>query len=72
MYTKPLNLAGNLTALSIFIVTGKVHFLAAILMGIGSYLGGKLGASLVVYKDAQWLKITFFLLILLSTLATYY
>jgi uncharacterized membrane protein YfcA len=71
MYAKPLNLAGNLTALSIFIVGGRVDYLAAILMGIGSFAGGKLGANFVMYKDVKFLKIIFLLFITLSTLGTF-
>lgn len=72
IYAKPLNLAGNLSALSIFIVAGRVNFLAALLMGLGSYVGGKCGASLVVYKDIKWLKITFLLIMSVSTAATFW
>ena len=72
IYAKPLNLAGNLSALSIFIVAGRVNFLVALLMGLGSYVGGKCGASLVVYKDVKWLKITFLLMMSISTAATFW
>ncbi len=71
MYAKPLNLAGNLTALSIFIVGGKVDFLDAIIMGIGSFAGGKCGAHLVIYKDVKWLKIIFLILMTASTAGTF-
>jgi len=70
MYAKPLNLAGNLSALSIFIAGGKINLLAAFLMGIGSFLGGKFGASMVIYKDIKWLKIIFLSLMIVSTVAT--
>lgn len=72
MYAKPLNLAGNLTALSIFISGGRVNFLAAILMGVGSYFGGKCGAMLVVHKEEKWLKSIFLFLMLCSTAITFY
>ena len=71
IYAKPLNLAGNLTALSIFIVGGKINLIVACLMGIGSFLGGKIGANLIIYKDIKWLKFTFLLLMTISTLATF-
>lgn len=71
IYAKPLNLAGNLTALSIFIVGGKVDFIAAITMGIGSYLGGKLGARFIIYKDIKWLKLSFLILMIISTSVTF-
>lgn len=71
IYAKPLNLTGNLTALSIFIVGGRVDYLAAVLMGIGSFVGGRLGAHFVMYKDVKLLKTIFLLLITLSTLGTF-
>lgn len=71
MYAKPLNLAGNLTALSIFVVGGRVDYLAAILMGVGSFTGGKLGAHFVMYKDVKLLKVIFLLFITFSTLGTF-
>lgn len=71
MYAKPLNLAGNLTALSIFIVGGRVDYLTAILMGIGSFTGGKLGAHFVIYKDIKLLKISFLSFLTLSTLSVF-
>ncbi len=71
MYAKPLNLMGNMTALSIFIVGGKIDFVVAILMGLGSFTGGKLGAHLVIYKDVKWLKISFLLIMSISTIATF-
>lgn len=71
MYAKPLNLAGNLTALSLFISAGNVHFLAACLMGVGAFLGGALGAAMVMYKDAKWLKLALLILISTATASTF-
>lgn len=71
IYAKPLNLVGNLTALSIFIGGGQVNLVAAALMGCGSFIGGKLGASLVIYKNLQWLKIAFITLMVISIAATF-
>ncbi|RTL02716.1 MAG: hypothetical protein EKK57_01165 [Proteobacteria bacterium] len=71
MYTKPLNLAANLIALGIFIVNGQVDFSLAFIMGIGSFLGGKFGAQLVIYKDSRWLKLIFTLLMSLSVVGTF-
>lgn len=71
IYAKPLNLAGNLTALSIFIVGSRVDYVAAVLMGIGSFIGVRFGTHFVMYKHVKWLKIIFLLLITLSTLGTF-
>jgi uncharacterized membrane protein YfcA len=71
IYAKPLNLVGNLTALSIFIIGGQIDFIAAFLMGCGSFIGGRFGANLVMYKNLQWLKAAFLSLMIISTAATF-
>jgi len=72
MYAKPLNLIGNLTALSIFITSRHIDFQIGIAMSVGSFLGGKYGAMLVMYKDEAWLKGIFLLLMITSTAVTFY
>lgn len=72
MYAKPLNLVGNLTALTIFIWTGKIFFTLALLMGCGSFIGGRIGASLVIYKDARSLKSIFLVLMACSVCGTFF
>ncbi len=71
MYAKPLNFIGNLTALSIFVAAGRVSFLLAILMSVGSFWGGRFGASLVIYKNSKWLKAVFVILMAITTTATF-
>jgi uncharacterized membrane protein YfcA len=71
MYTKPLNLAANMAALIVFIYNGQINFKLAILMGLGSFAGGKYGAKLVIYKDSRWLKIAFLSLMAFSTIGTF-
>jgi uncharacterized membrane protein YfcA len=39
MLTKPLNLAGNLTALAVFFASGQINLFAGIAMGVGAILG---------------------------------
>lgn len=72
MHAKPLNMVGNLSALSIFFVGNRINYLAAFIMGIGSFLGGKLGAQLVIYKDATWLQRVFLTMIVVSTCLSFY
>lgn len=66
MYAKPLNIAGNVTALTIFIGGGKVNYFAALMMGIGSFLGGQIGAYLVIYKSSKLLRLLFLTIMLVS------
>lgn len=48
-----------------------MDYVAAVLMGIGSFVGERLGAHFVMYKDVKWLKIIFLLFITFSTLGTF-
>ncbi|MBI0066544.1 TSUP family transporter [Commensalibacter sp. M0134] len=63
--TKPLNIAGNITALSIFISGGQINYFSAFIMGVGSFIGGQIGASLVIYKSSRFLRV-FFLIVMTS------
>ena len=72
IYAKPLNLCGNLTALSIFIIGVKINYSVAIVMSIGSFLGGQIGANFIIYKDLKVLKLIFLICISLSTAGTVY
>jgi uncharacterized membrane protein YfcA len=72
MYAKLFNLVGSVTALICFLISGSVHIAAAIAMGIGAYLGGVVGARLVVYKDVSIVRIVLSILMLSSILGTFY
>lgn len=71
MYAKPLNFCGNLAALLVFIFYSKINYLTAVIMGIGSFTGGKLGAHFVIYKDVKLLKFIFLILMALCTISTF-
>ena len=71
MITKPLNLVGNLTALTIFFASGQINWVAGISMGTGAVLGGVVGANLVMLKDARWLKVVFNFLMAVSVVGAF-
>ena len=71
MYAKPLNLAGNFAALLIFILSGRVNYTVAIAMGCGSFMGGRIGAYLVVYKNLRILRIAFITMMVVSIVLTF-
>lgn len=71
MWTKPLNLAANCAALALFIAIGNIDYQLAMVMGIGSFAGGKFGASLVLKVSAQRLRMVFVSLMGLSTAAMF-
>ena len=71
MWTKPLNLAANCAALALFVMIGNINYQLAIVMGIGSFAGGKFGASLVLKVSAKRLRLVFVSLMGLSTAAMF-
>ena len=72
MYTKPLNLAGNLSALLVFTLLSKVAYFYAFVMSLGAYAGSKVGGHIVLYKKLSWIKLFFIIILFISTLATYF
>ena len=72
MMTKPLNLVGNLTALGIFLASGHIHIWTGLAMGLGAIGGGIIGANLVMFKNAKWLKITFNILMATSVVGAFF
>lgn len=72
MYAKPLNFIGNIASLVVFLFSGKVYFLAAIFMGSGSLLGGKLGAHIVIYKNLKTIKFIIVAVMACTTAAAFF
>ena len=66
MYTKPLNFVGNLASLIIFLLSGKIYFFGAMCMGIGSFMGGKVGAILLIYKNSTVIRHIFIFMMVVS------
>ena len=55
-YTKVMNCTSNLAALAMFLIAGKVHFLAGLAMAAGQMSGARLGAGLVVKRGARFVR----------------
>ena len=72
MYAKPLNSLGNVGALAIFLFTGKIAMIPALCMAVAAFLGGRMGAHMVIYKDVKWLRFVFILLMLFSIIGTFF
>lgn len=71
MLTKPLNLMGNLTALSIFFFHGSINLWVGLFMSLGAFLGGLIGAQWVIYKDLRWLQMVFNILMAFSVFGAF-
>jgi uncharacterized membrane protein YfcA len=71
MMTKPLNLMGNLTALLWFILGGSVAFMLAFVMGIGSFIGGWIGAKFVHVKNSNLIKTIFITMMSIAIIVSF-
>ena len=65
-YTKIMNLASNTVAVVLFGVVGLINYPAAIAMGAGQIIGGRLGSGLVVKKGARFVRPIFLVVVSLT------
>ncbi len=56
IYAKILNFTSNITALMVFIFAHQVVYLLGLAMAIGQFLGGQIGAYLVLEKGAKIIR----------------
>ena len=55
-YSKLYNFCGNLGGLLVFIYLGEIDYKIGVLMGIGQYIGGKIGSDLVMSKGVGFIR----------------
>lgn len=66
-YTKVMNFASNLSSLALFLIGGKVFFVAGLTMGIGQLLGARLGARMVIARGTKFIRPIFIAMVLALT-----
>ncbi|MDB5197021.1 MAG: rane protein [Flaviaesturariibacter sp.] len=66
-HAKLANLATNLGSITLFLLRGKIIWMAAIPMAISNALGGAIGARLAIAKGNRFIRI-FFLIVVIGTL----
>jgi cupin 2 domain-containing protein len=71
-YAKVLNEKSNLFSLSIFIFYGKVQFVLGFIMAIGQFIGGYMGAKMVILKGSKLVRPFFMTVIFLNILILFY
>lgn len=71
-YTKVMNFASNLSALVFFIFRGKVDYAAGLTMGLGQFLGAKIGARMVVTRGTRFIRPVFLSVVLALTVRLLY
>ena len=55
-HTKLLNFTSNFAALLIFAMSGKIFWILGLCMGVGQFLGARLGARLAIRNGAQLIR----------------
>jgi uncharacterized membrane protein YfcA len=66
-HTKVMNLASNLSSLSLFLLYKKVYFIPGLAMGAGQLLGARLGASMVISRGTRFIRPVFITVVLAIT-----
>ncbi len=66
-YTKVMNFASNVSSLVFFLAAGKVMFTAGLVMGLGQWLGARLGAGMVVSKGTRFIRPVFITVVMAIT-----
>jgi uncharacterized protein len=55
-YTKVMNFASNLSSLAVFLIGGKVLFIAGLLMGGAQLFGARLGSQMVIARGTGFIR----------------
>jgi uncharacterized membrane protein YfcA len=67
-YTKVVNLASNVGALTLFLFHHNVDFTAGLTMGAGQLLGARLGAKMVLKRGVKFIRPIFISVVIAVTL----
>lgn len=62
--TKVMNFTSNIIALFFFLLAGQVQIVEGLVMGVGQFLGARIGARLVVLKGAKFVRPIFITMVL--------
>ncbi len=65
--TKVMNFASNAGSLLLFLWAGKVLLAAGLIMGLGQFLGARIGARLVIAKGARFIRPVFLTIVFALT-----
>jgi hypothetical protein len=63
--TKALNCASNVASLILFLMVRKVWFAAGITMGVGQFLGARLGSKMVVKRGTAFIRPIFLTVVII-------
>ena len=71
-YAKVLNLKSNLFSLVIFIWYGNVNFMLGMVMACGQFIGGYVGAKMVILKGSKLVRPFFMIIVSINLLLLFY
>jgi uncharacterized protein len=66
-YTKVMNFTSNVASLALFICGGSVLWREGLIMGIGQFVGARVGARMVVRKGTRFIRPVFVTMVLVIT-----
>ena len=69
-HTKSMNFASNIFSLACFLTVGRghLHWSAGLVMGVGQWLGARLGARLVITRGTRFIRPVFLSVVIALTL----
>lgn len=70
--TKVLNFATNVGALLVFLLVGKIWFLAGLVMGLGQWIGARTGSKMVMRHGTKFIRPIFLSVVLLIAVRIIY
>lgn len=70
--TKVVNFTSNVVSLSVFLIGGKVIFIAGIAMAMGQVCGAWMGSHLVIRKGTKFVRIFFLLVVALTIIRMFW
>jgi uncharacterized protein len=71
-YTKIMNFTSNIVSLFIFMLGGYVLWGIGILMSLGQIAGSKIGAEMVIKREAKFIRPIFIVTVIVTTLKLIY
>ncbi len=66
-YTKVMNFTSNIVSLGFFMAGGAVLFREGLVMGLGQFIGARIGAGLVVTRGVRFIRPVFISMVLAIT-----
>jgi len=66
-YTKVMNFTSNFASLLVFAAGGVVHWREGLVMGMGQFIGARIGAGMVINRGARFIRPVFITMVLAIT-----